>query len=180
MRHSALLSRLDTFTECLGRAVSWLLLIMMLVQFAIVILRYAFNINSIVAQESVMFLHAVVFMLAASYTLKHDGHVRVDIFYRRLSMRGRAWIDLLGTLLLLFPVLIFIAASSLGYVAKSWAILERSPDSGIPVVFLLKSLILVMVVLLSLQGIAQMIRQVMMLRGRMPSIDTDKENHNSA
>ncbi|WP_148252502.1 TRAP transporter small permease subunit [Aidingimonas lacisalsi] len=165
MHAPALLARLDALTERLGRTVSWLLLIMMLVQFAIVILRYAFSINSIAAQESVMFLHAIVFMLAAGYTLKHDGHVRVDIFYRRLSRRGRAWIDLLGTLLLLFPVLIFIAASSLGYVTKSWAIVERSADSGLPSVFLLKSLILVMVSLLLLQGLAQVIRQILILRG---------------
>ncbi|WP_438883351.1 TRAP transporter small permease subunit, partial [Bacillus cereus group sp. Bce013] len=83
--------------------IAWLVIIMMLVQFAIVIMRYWLGINSIVMQESVMYMHAAVFMLGAAWTLKRDGHVRVDIFYRRLSDRGRAWIDLMGTLLLLIP-----------------------------------------------------------------------------
>jgi TRAP-type mannitol/chloroaromatic compound transport system permease small subunit len=165
----ALLARLDAFTDLVGRSIAWCVIIMMVVQFAIVILRYLFNIHSTVMQESVIYLHAMVFMLGAAWTLRHEGHVRVDILYRRLSARGRAWIDLGGTLFLLMPVVVFISLSSMGYVRSSWAILERSPDGGIPAVFLLKTLILVMMALLMLQGIAQVIRQVAILRGRLPS-----------
>lgn len=164
-REPALLSRLDAFTEIIGRGIAWLVMIMMLVQFAIVVLRYIFSMHSIVMQESVLYMHAMVFMLAAAYTLKHDGHVRVDVFYRRLSPRGRAWIDLFGTLLLLIPVVLFIGIGSLGYVKSSWAILERSSDGGIPAVFLLKTLIPITMFLLFTQGLAQALRQILILRG---------------
>lgn len=174
-REPALLARLDAFTDLIGRSIAWLVIVMMVVQFAIVVMRYVFGIHSIVMQESVMYMHAMVFMLAAAWTLRNDGHVRVDIFYRKLSARGRAWIDLGGTLFLLIPVMVFIALVSLGYVKSSWAILERSPDGGIPAVFLLKSLILVMVALLLIQAIAQVIRQVLILRGRLPGHTPDHE-----
>ncbi|KAA0010848.1 TRAP transporter small permease subunit [Billgrantia pellis] len=167
-RDPVLLAWLDGFTEVVGRSIAWLVFAMMAVQFAIVVMRYVFSMHSTVMQESVMFMHAMVFMLGAAWTLRHDGHVRVDIFYRRLSARGRAWIDLLGTLFLLIPVTLFIAIGSFGYVKSSWAILERSSDSGMPYVFLLKTLILVMMALLLLQGVAQIIRQIMILRGQAP------------
>ncbi|MFP4137539.1 MAG: TRAP transporter small permease subunit [Halomonas sp.] len=166
-RHLALLRHLDALTEAVGRATAWLVLAMMAVQFAIVMMRYVFGVHSIVLQESVMYMHAMVFMLGAAWTLRHDGHVRVDIFYRRRSPRGRAAVDLFGTLFLLLPVSLFILVGSLGYVGGSWAILERSPDGGLPAVFLLKSLILVMAALLLLQGIAQLIRQALILKGRL-------------
>lgn len=174
-RDPVLLAWLDGFTEVVGRSIAWLVILMMAVQFAIVVMRYAFSLHSVVMQESVMYMHAAVFMLGAAWTLRHDGHVRVDIFYRKLSARGRAWIDLLGTLLLLFPVTLYIAISSFGYVSSSWAILERSPDGGIPAVFLLKSLILVMMALLMLQGVAQVIRQVLILRGKAPGNTPDHD-----
>lgn len=162
-----LIAKLDAFADRVGNGIAWLVIVMMLVQFAIVVMRYLLGVHSVGMQESVMYMHAMVFMLAAAWTLRHDGHVRVDIFYRRLSERGRAWIDLCGTLFLLFPVIGFITLTSLGYVAGSWAILERSPDGGLPAVFLLKSLILVMMALLLLQGIAEVLRQVMILRGAL-------------
>ncbi|NIC05156.1 TRAP transporter small permease subunit [Billgrantia bachuensis] len=174
-RDPVLLAWLDGFTEVVGRSIAWLVILMMAVQFAIVVMRYVFSLHSVVMQESVMYMHATVFMLGAAWTLRHDGHVRVDIFYRKLSARGRAWIDLLGTLLLLFPVTLFIAISSFGYVSSSWAILERSSDGGIPGVFLLKSLILVMMALLLLQGVAQVIRQVLILRGKAPGNTPDHD-----
>ncbi|MFM9271690.1 TRAP transporter small permease subunit [Halomonas elongata] len=172
-----LLARLDRLSEWLGRSLSWLILAMMLIQFLIVVLRYAFSINSIPMQESVMYLHATVFMLAASYTLRHDGHVRVDIFYRAMSARRKALVDLLGTLLLLMPVMIFVILVSLGYVGKSWAILEGSPDSGgIPGVFLLKTLIPLFAALMILQGLVEAGRNVMILKGRLDP-EADAPNH---
>lgn len=167
-RAPLLLTWLDGLSEVVGRSIAWLVLLMMVVQFAIVVMRYAFSIHSTVMQESVMYMHAMVFMLGAAWTLRHDGHVRVDIFYRKMSDRGRAWVDLLGTLFLLFPIILFIAYMSFGYVLNSWIIMERSPDGGIPAVYLLKSLILVMMALLLLQGIAEVMRQILILRGHGP------------
>ena len=170
-----LLRWLDYLTEGVGRAIAWLVVIMMVVQFAIVVLRYALGIHSIIMQESVMYMHAAVFMLGAAWTRRHDGHVRVDIFYRRWSARGRAWVDFLGTLFLLIPVSLFIAISSYHYVLTSWAIMERSSDGGIPGVFLLKSLILAMVALLLVQAVAQLIRQALIIRGKLPSVPPEHE-----
>lgn len=123
-----------------------------------------------------MYMHAMVFMLAAAYTLKHDRHVRVDVFHRQLSPRSRAWVDLLGTLLLLIPVMLFLGLGSLGYVASSWAILERSADGGLPAVFLLKTLIPLMCLLLLLQSVAQVWRNILIIRGRLPAAREHEEN----
>ncbi|WJW75467.1 TRAP transporter small permease subunit [Thiohalobacter sp. IOR34] len=161
---SRLADRLDALAEWTGRAVAWLTLAMVLVTFAIVLLRYAFNLGWIALQESVGYLHALVFLLGAAYTLKHEGHVRVDIFYRRLSPRGRALVDLLGTLLLLFPVCGFILWVSWNYVAASWALHEGSREAGgLPGVYLLKSAIPLMAILLLLQGLALALRQLLRL-----------------
>ncbi|WP_129141050.1 TRAP transporter small permease subunit [Modicisalibacter coralii] len=163
------LAWIDAITERLGKALAWLVMAMMLIQFLVVVLRYVFNFNSIPVQESVMYMHAVLFMLAASFTLKHDGHVRVDIFYRNFSPRKQAWIDLLGTLLLLIPFMSFVILTSLGYVGKSWSILEGSPDTGgIPAVFLLKTLIPLFAGLMIVQGIAEIIRKALVIAGRIP------------
>lgn len=169
------LAWIDVVTERLGKALAWLILAMMLIQFLIVVLRYMFNFNSIPMQESVMYMHATVFLLAAAYTLKHDGHVRVDIFYRRLSARRKAWVDLFGTLFLLLPVMVFIITSSLGYVVKSWAIFEGSPESGgIPAVFLLKTLIPAFAALMILQAIAEILRNLLIISGRIvPASEND-------
>ena len=107
-RLQALADRLDQVAELTGRFIAWLTLATVLTAVSVVILRYLFSSGSIALQEAVSYLHAAVFMLAAAYTLKHDGHVRVDIIYQKLSARGRAWVDLLGTLLLLFPVCLFM------------------------------------------------------------------------
>ncbi|MDH3354517.1 MAG: TRAP transporter small permease subunit [Chromatiales bacterium] len=156
---------LDQLNEYVGRAVSWLTLLMVLTTFAVVVLRYLFNIGWISAQESIIYMHALVFMLGASYTLRHDGHVRVDIIYRKLSPRGRAWVDLFGNLLLLFPVCLFIIWVSWDYVANSWGLLEGSREAGgLPGVFLLKSAIPLMALLLLLQGVANASRNLLLLR----------------
>lgn len=147
-------SSIQRFSEITGRAVAWLTLAMVVITFLVVVLRYGFDLGSIALQESVTYIHALVFMGAAAYTLRHDAHVRVDIFYRGLSRSGRAWVDLLGTLLLLWPMTGFILWSSVGYVAASWSVLEESPEAGgLPLVFLLKSLIPLLAVTLFLQGV---------------------------
>ena len=143
---------------------------MMVVMFVSVVLRYFFQIGFVVLDESVIYMHSIVFMLGAAFTLKRGGHVRVDIFYNKLSATGKARVDLLGTVFLLLPVCIFIGLISLEYVSASWRILETSPQvNGIPALFLLKSLILLMSSLLVLQGLAELIRNTLTLLGATPN-----------
>ncbi|HFC53068.1 MAG TPA: TRAP transporter small permease subunit [Gammaproteobacteria bacterium] len=157
---------IDQLNEYLGRAVAWLTLGMVLITFAVVVLRYAFNLGWIAMQESVTYLHAAVFMLGAAYTLKRDGHVRVDIFYGKMGRRGQAWVDLAGALLLLLPVAGFIVWISWGYAAASWALLEGSREQGgLPGVFLLKSLVPALGILLLLQGVSQAVNSLLVLTG---------------
>ncbi|HEY0634431.1 MAG TPA: TRAP transporter small permease subunit [Gammaproteobacteria bacterium] len=153
----------DTLNERVGRLAAWGTLAMVAVTFAIVVLRYLFNLGWIGMQESVTYLHAAVFMLGAAYTLKHDGHVRVDIFYQKASARGRAWVDLLGTLLLLLPFCLFLLWVSWDYAASSWALQERSGDGGLPI-YLLKSLIPLTALLLLVQGTVLVVRNLLVVR----------------
>ncbi len=149
------IAAINTANEWVGRTISWLTLFMVITTFIIVILRYVFDLGWIAMQESVSYMHAVVFMLGAAYTLKHDEHVRVDIFYQRCSIKTKAWIDCIGALCLLMPVCGFILWSSWEYVSDAWTILESSRNSGgLPGVFLLKTTILLMAGLLILQSIA--------------------------
>jgi TRAP-type mannitol/chloroaromatic compound transport system permease small subunit len=165
---------IDRINDGIGSAAAWLALLMVLTAFAVVVLRYAFDLGWIAMQESVTYMHAVLFMAGAAYTLRHQAHVRVDIFYRGFSQRTRAWVDLLGGLLLLLPVCLFIFYTSWGYVAESWAILEGSPQTGgIPAVYLLKSMILVLAALLLLQGIASILRTRLLLGGVLERLDGD-------
>jgi TRAP-type mannitol/chloroaromatic compound transport system permease small subunit len=162
-----LIHSLQQINELVGRTVAWLTLFMVLVTFLVVLLRYLFDLGWIAMQESVVYMHSIVFMLGAAYTLKHQGHVRVDIFYQKMSPRGRAWVDLFGTLFLLMPVNLFIVWMSWGYVADSWSVLEGSREAGgLPGVFILKGLIVIMPLLMLLQGVALMLQQLLVLRGR--------------
>ena len=137
----------------LGRGVSWFTLAMVVLIFAIVILRYGFNQGWIWLQESVTYLHAAVFMLAAAWAFQTDDHVRVDIFYRSGSSRYKNIVNLVGTLLLLVPFSLFLLYIGWNYVAASWETMEASREAGgLPLVFLLKSLILVLPALLLLQA----------------------------
>lgn len=146
---------LDWINRAVGRTVCWLALAMVLLQFAIVILRYMFGISYISLQEGVLYMHAALFMLGAGYTLLVDEHVRVDVFYGQLGPRGRALIDIGGGLVLLLPSLLVILWVTWPFVERSWIFLE-GPISvgGIPASFLLKSLIPAFCILLSLQGIS--------------------------
>lgn len=162
---NAVYNAIDKLTEGIGKTIAWLTLIMMLVTCLVVLLRYGFNIGSIALQETVTYLHAIVLLMGAGYTLKHNGHVRVDILYQRFSYKIQAWIDLLGTLLFLFPVCIFIIWFSWDYVASSIAIQEKSQESGgLPFVYLLKLMIPTMAVLLLIQGIAEAIKNINILK----------------
>jgi TRAP-type mannitol/chloroaromatic compound transport system permease small subunit len=163
---------IDRINAAVGRAASWCALAIVLIGFAVVLLRYVLGLGSIWLQESILYAHAVLFLLAAAWTLKEGGHVRVDVFYASGSPRVKAWVDLLGVLLLLLPFCIAVIWFSWPYVSRSWAILERSREtSGLPLVFLLKTLIPLFALTLALQGLSQAIKSVamlMMLRiGRM-------------
>ncbi|MEM8769519.1 MAG: TRAP transporter small permease subunit, partial [Pseudomonadota bacterium] len=132
---------------------------------AVVLLRYGFNAGAIALQESVLYLHATAFMLGIASTLKDGGHVRVDVMYSRLGPRAQAAIDLMGHCLFLLPVAGTIFWLSLPYVQASWAILEGSPEvGGIPGIFLLKSLIPLMALLLAVQGLAEILKAAKILR----------------
>ncbi|MDO8844010.1 MAG: TRAP transporter small permease subunit [Methylicorpusculum sp.] len=146
---------IHALNDRVGKAVSWLTLVMVLGTFLIVVLRYALNYGSVASQECIAYMHALVFMLGVAYTLKVDGHVRVDIFYQGFSRRTKAWIDCSGVILLLLPVTAFIGWSSWDYVVESWKIHESSGNSGgLPGVFLIKSTLIITACLLALQGSA--------------------------
>jgi TRAP-type mannitol/chloroaromatic compound transport system permease small subunit len=168
----SLAQRLEWVNRGIGAAIAWLALAMVLVTFLVVVLRYAFDAGSIALQESVTYMHAMLFMLGAAFTLQQNGHVRVDILYQRFSRRGRAWVDLLGTLFLLVPVTVFLLLSSWDYVAESWAVLEGSREAGgIPGVWLLKTLILLMPFLLLVQGVIWVLRNGLFLAGVEAALD---------
>lgn len=132
---------------------------MVLITFAIVLFRYGFNLGAIVVQESVLYLHAIAFMLGIPYALQTDEHVRVDVLYSRLGPDARARLNLLGHCLFLLPVAATLFWLSLPYVGAAWRILEGSPEvGGIPGVFLLKTLIPVSSALLFLQGLAGIVQ----------------------
>jgi TRAP-type mannitol/chloroaromatic compound transport system permease small subunit len=155
---STLAGRLDRITARVGRIVAWASLALVLVTFCVVLLRYLFNTGWIAMQESILYLHASLFMLGAAYTLQRDGHVRVDIFYRGRSARGKALTDALGALFLLLPVTCFLLWVSWDYVAVAWSLREGSRETGgLPYVYVLKTLIPAAAVLLILQGISQLL-----------------------
>jgi len=155
---------IDRVTATVGRAAVWCCLYAVLAEFAVVLMRYAFGIGSIKLQESVLYAHAGLFMLAAAWTLQVGGHVRVDVFYAAARPRTRALIDLLGALFFLLPFAAALLALSMPYVGRSWSILERSREaSGLPFVYLLKTLIPVFAVLIGLQGVAQALRAALVL-----------------
>jgi TRAP-type mannitol/chloroaromatic compound transport system permease small subunit len=152
-------------TGWIGRTVSWLTLLMVLLTFAIVVLRYGMNQGWIWLQESVTYLHALVFMTAAAWTFQTDDHVRVDIFYRHRSSRHKAWVNLIGTLVFLVQFSIFLIVIGWDYVASSWATTEGSREAGgLPLVYLLKSLILIMPALLLIQSVSTVRASIFTLR----------------
>lgn len=161
----AIINKLEHTSELSGRLISWFTLFIVILTFIVVILRYLFDIGSIAMQESISYFHAFLFMLGSAYTLKHDGHVRVDIFYRKMTPVKKAWVDLLGTFLLLFPVCFFIFFSSWDYVLISWSQFEESSEAGgLAYVYILKTALLIMPILLILQGTALSLKNLLLLK----------------
>ena len=148
---------------------AWLTLVMVIVTFVVVIMRYAFDAGFIWVQEFVVWMHAVVFMLGAAYTLQAEEHVRVDVVYRTMSERRRAWVDLVGVIIFLLPVCLFLGWNSFDFVTQSWSIRESSRESGglpYPFVPMLKSVLLLMPLSVALQGLSLALKSLKTLRGR--------------
>ncbi len=155
----------------MGRGVAWSTALVVLVVFVDVVMRYAFNTSFVFTQELEWHLFGFIFLMGAGYTLLYDGHVRVDIFYQRLSPRAQAWVNFLGVLFFLIPGCVMVIATSWNFVASSYAVLEGSPDpGGIPYRFLLKACVPVGFILLLLQGISLGIKSLLTILGE--EVDT--------
>ena len=157
---------IDAVNEWTGRIFSWLTLVMVLVTVVIVVLRYGFNVGFIWMQESVRFMHAMVFLLCAGYTLLHNAHVRVDVFYAKMSPRAQAKVDIFGSLAFLIPVCTLIVFYSWDYVLNSWAEHEGSlEERGLDAVYLLKTCIWIFSVLMIAQAASRIIHGIAIIRG---------------
>ncbi len=164
---AAFADAVDRLNGAIGRWVSWLVLAMALVTFAVAILRYVFSFGFVWLQESYVWMHGIVFMAGAGYALLADAHVRVDILYRPFGRRYKAWVDLVGSVLLLLPMVAVAAWSSWPYLLTSWERLETSREAaGLPALYLLKSFLIVFCVLVGLQGLALAARSILALTNR--------------
>lgn len=161
---------INGFNAAIGRSTAWLALLMVVLEFVVVLLRYAFEFGSIAMQEGVIYMHATLFMAGAAWALQTDRHVRVDIFYREMTARRKAMVDGLGAVILLLPTAVFLFVISWSYVAQSWQILEGSKETGgLNAVFLLKSLMPLAAGMLLLQALAQAAQSWLVWRGLVPS-----------
>jgi TRAP-type mannitol/chloroaromatic compound transport system permease small subunit len=163
------LNRLDRISTALGQATAWLTLFMVVITFVVVVMRYVFDAGLIWVQESVVWMHAMVFMLGSAYTLKSEEHVRVDVFYRTMGERRRAWVDLVGILIFLLPLCLFLAWKSFDFVTQSWSLKEASRESGglpYPFIPMLKSVLLLMPLTVALQGVSLFLSSLRTLRGK--------------
>ena len=171
------INKIDKLNQALGHGVAWLALVMVLLQFAVVVLRYVFAIGYVPMQEAVWLLHGLLFMLGAGYTLLHDGHVRVDVIYRSASPDYKARVDLAGSLLFVLPVCALTFYLSWDYVLRSiydfergvW-MLESSPEfGGLPLIWAYKTVIWIFAATLAVQGISVAAKALAYLRGQAPT-----------
>lgn len=168
---AATVRTIDRLNETIGRVISWFVLTMVLTTFAVAVMRYGFSLGWVWLQEIYVWMHGTIIMVAAGYTLLHDGHVRVDIFYRSASVRFKAWVDMLGVIFFVLPMVSLVWWAALPYVELSWRRLESSQEAGgMHGLYLLKTAMLVFCILLGLQGIAMAIRSAFVLMKR-PSPD---------
>jgi TRAP-type mannitol/chloroaromatic compound transport system permease small subunit len=158
---------IDAINELVGNGIAWVTLLMVLVVFTDVVMRYLFNTSYVFTQELEWHLFSVVFLVGAGYTLLHDGHVRVDIIYQAVSEKARAWINLIGVIFFLIPGCYLIIYTSYNFTYDSWSALEGSADpGGIPYRFLLKSAIPIGFGLLLVQGISLGIKSFLVICGQ--------------
>jgi TRAP-type mannitol/chloroaromatic compound transport system permease small subunit len=152
---------LQWLPKIIGKTIAIACFLLVLDIFIVVLLRYLFDTPSVMLQEAGMWMHSMIFMLGAAYTFSYDEHVRVDIFYRSNGPRYQAWVDILGSLILLLPLCGYLFVNSWQYVVSSWNISETSAEvGGLPALYILKSLLLVLPFLLSLQAVATIIKNI--------------------
>ena len=157
---------IDRSNEAIGRVVAWVSLLLVVVVFVDVVMRYLFNTSFVFTQEMEWHLFAFIFLIGAGYTLLHDGHVRVDIIYQRLGVKGRAWIDLLGVIFFLIPGCYLVIGTSWKFVGNSFAMMDGSPDpGGIPYRFIVKGFMTAGYILLLLQGLSMGIHSLLRIIG---------------
>ncbi len=164
---------IDRFSERTGRVIYWLTLVMVVVGAYNAVARYldrytGLGLSSNLYIELQWYLFSLVFLLGAAYTLKHDAHVRVDVLYARLSPRGKAWINLAGTVLFLIPFCVLMLWVSWPSVRNSWVVREMSPDPGGLPRYPIKAVVPLAFVLILAQGVSMLIKQVAILRGALP------------
>ena len=180
-RYNTVMHAIDGFTDITGRVIAWLTVVMVLMVMTVVVTRYFLSTGSIALQESVTYLHCLIFMLGLAFTLKNDGHVRVDIFYRNFSAKTQAAVNLGGAVLFLLPVCVMVLVTSWDYVMASWAIRETSAENdGLPFIYLLKTLMLLMPATLILQGIAEIVRNGLILCDADVPVDVSTNSHEPA
>jgi len=156
----------DSLSDKIGHLVGWMTTLMVLVVFYDTVMRYAFNVGNVALQELEWHLFSIVFLLGAAYTLKDNGHVRVDILYVSLSKKAKAWIDFLGVFVLLIPFCVMVILSTRGFIMNSWAVREVSPDpGGLPAYYIIKSMIPLGFSLLIVQGLSEAAKNFMIIMG---------------
>lgn len=155
---------LDAVTAAIGRAFAWLTLFMVLMTFVNVLLRYVFGLSIIATSEAVVYAFGIVMTSLAGWALLTDQHVRIDVFYGRMTVRSRATVNVAGSVLFLAPLLYVITERSIDYVARSWKVRETSNElAGLDYLYVLKSFILVFVGVLAIQGLSFILRNVRLL-----------------
>ena len=160
---------IDAVNEWIGQLVAWVTLGLVVVVFIDVVMRYVFNTSYVFTQELEWHLFGFIFLMGAGYTLLHDGHVRVDIIYQRMSPRAQAWTNLIGVMFFLLPGCIMVVVTSWKFTHNAWMVMEGSPDpGGIPLRFLIKGTITVGFLLLTLQGLSLGIHSLLQLLGKEP------------
>jgi len=186
-RTEKIIQILEAVSEVAGRWTSWLVLLLVILTLIVAVPRYLLSNETFLSLnllsldweairngygqmvnalgDSIQYVHAIIFMVGVSYAMKHNDHVRIDIFYRNLSTRGQAWVNIIGCLLLFYPTFIFLLLMSWDYVLNSWAIGEASSrPGGLPFIYLLKSLLLIMPIMMMIQGTAWLLRNIQILR----------------
>ena len=162
---------IENITSKIGRKVSWLILFMTLIAFSVALLRYFFNIGFVWMQELYIWMHGLVFLLAAAYTLQEDKHVRVDIFYRKFSEKNKAYINVFFSILFIIPFILIVSKYSIPYILKSWLSLEKSREAGgLQFLYIYKTSIILFCFFLFIQTIALILRCVLVINKKEAKI----------
>ena len=162
-----LVKLISALNSLVGKTLAWCSLFIVLICFIVVVLRYAFSTGAIWMQDLYVWLNAIMFMGMVGYALLNNSHVRVDIFYRPASLKHKAWVDLFGSLVFILPFVTLLSIYSFSFVQRSWRFMEGSANyGGMPGLYVVKSFLLVFAVLLGLQGLAMLMRSILVLKGQ--------------